>query len=689
VTVPLGQQPGNYTGTINITPSNADPANLTLRVEVPENRTWTMDPTYCEKSESPDAGEVCNVTVTNQGNIFINFTISPPTGNFTSLSDTNFSVPPNSSFDFTVFYNVSGEQKLFYNSTFIIAANHSSANPLNRTLNIQLIPFIVPLISLKVEPSKIQQTESVGIFVNVTDRSGAGIGLTTANITTPNGTEFILEMNNTNTEGNLSEWHITFPGVNLSNTSRSIGISLERGIYSLVIFTEDNAGVNDTAESNFTVSANFSTVLSTLKSSYAQGTTGTIFYKTMDSNSTPLEGASVTLTITDPTGNITFNSSFLTDSDGLISPLPTFSVANDAALGEYNLTAFSVFSDYITNETVTSTSIATFTVTSTTTGGLFADVETDVVWYPNQVMKFKITVSDSAGTPTDPDFMNLSVFDPADNIYFTASLSDMTKEATGLYTYSYSMPLSTSTGVYFAVINASKDDLTTLSLKAFKVSAGGPYDLSINLLESTVSPGDYLDFNIIIENKGEIAIDVLLEYWVTQEETTWFFASSTVLTPPLSNTTVTKNAFIFNSQPLGLATLNAKVTFDNIQPPVTANTTFEIVQAVEPPTAPPPPEAAVPPATVSPVVPEIPAKEYDLVITDYPKRIDIVQGWTDIYSVQVQNNGTGDLKNVSLLLTGIPSPWVTVKPQMMELLTPGNSSIFIIEYKIPANALTQ
>jgi uncharacterized membrane protein len=683
VSVPFGYLAGNYTGTINATSEAGGFDTLDLYIEVPENRTWTMNPQYCQRAESPDEGEVCNVTVYNIGNTVMNFNITPPLGNYTSLSVTNFSVQANDSYMFTVLYNVSGAPKIFYNSTFFVSSNKTNSTPQNISLGILLIPYVLPVVTFEFVPSILAQTEYVDIFVNVSDRSLTGINNTHMNITDPNGTVYNLVMNNTNTTDNLTEWHVKFPQVNASNTSQIIGSTLWRGLYNVTVYAEDNTGANDTYPNNFTVFANFTTSLATLKSKYAQGSTGAIFYKATDSNASALYPSNVTLWIINSGGNLTYNESFTVDTNGMISPLPTFEITSDAPLGFYNLSSYSTYYDDVVNMSLNSTSLYSFEVTSTTTGGVFAEVESTVIWYPNNVMTFDMLVSNAAGAPVDPDMMVLTVYDPANNHYFTTNMSNMTQIGVGYYNYSYAMPLSTSTGPYLALLNVSQGEYNTLSIHPFIVTAGGPFDLRINLIEIEVGPGDYLDFTLDIENKGETSIDVLAEIWVTQLGTTWYYNSETILATALDTTTITRSAFIFDSQSYGIATLNAKVTFDSIQPPVTANTTFEVIQVDQLPTTPEEPSEP----SVTPVPP--PVEQYKLEISKWPEEISIVRGWKDVYSTQVTNNGTAELHNISVSVSGIPSLWVKTSPAVVELLTPGNSTVFIIEFEIPPTALPQ
>jgi hypothetical protein len=238
--------------------------------------------------------------------------------------------------------------------------------------------------------------------------------------------------------------------------------------------------------------------------------------------------------------------------------------------------------------------------------------------------------------------------------------------------------------MYLAVVNATKDQLNTQKLKAFRVTSGGPYDLRLNLTETEVYTGDYLDFTVTIENQGESSQDVQLEYWVSANGTAWYYSSEAIYTPEHSNQTISRSAYIFSNQPLGANYINAKVTYSSEKPSVTANATFTVKQRpyIPPTLIPPTIEVLVPPTEI----PLGPLGIPNISIISYPKEISIVSGWTHIETVQVENIGQVDLTNITLLLIGLPSPWFEIKPKKYDSLYVGNISIFMIEFRAPKNA---
>jgi uncharacterized membrane protein len=132
VTVPLSYASGTYNGTINISTGNDNYKNLTIEVTVLPNRTWDIQPDSCQRSENPTEGLVCEVNVSNRGNIYINYTISPEEVNYTRVNETNFTVNAQSFHIFSVTYNVTGAISQVYNSTFLVDAVQTDANPDNK-----------------------------------------------------------------------------------------------------------------------------------------------------------------------------------------------------------------------------------------------------------------------------------------------------------------------------------------------------------------------------------------------------------------------------------------------------------------------------------------------------------------------------------------------------------------------------
>ncbi|MEM5829359.1 MAG: NEW3 domain-containing protein [Candidatus Aenigmatarchaeota archaeon] len=682
VTVPLNYPNGTYEGIVNVSASNDGFDTFILEVRVPENRTWDLQPEYCERSTQQPEGVVCEVNVTNKGNVKIGFIVQPEEGNYTKVNETSFEVDRLSWHAFKITYNVTDVPPGTYNSTFVVDAVQIDANPDNKTVVVSLVPYIPPVINISVTPNETEQNMSVLISANVTDRSGSGIVWTKVNITRPDGIIDSFDMFLLETSGNLTRWEITYPnGIS--------GSTLERGIYNITVYARDNIGNEGNSNSSFSVYIKLNILVSTLSDKYYQGDTGSVYYSVRDFTNNPIENSTVNFSIIDSQRNITYLSpNFQTNSDGTITPMPTFSIPSDAPLGNYTLISNSKFFDKVANKIVEKQVNQTFQVLSrtVTVTGLFADIETAIVWYPENIMKFGILVYNGEGKSVDPTSMNLTVYDPAGNLYFTANLSQMTKQATGFYIYQYAMPVNTPSGMFLAVLNLSQNEFQTMKLKAFRVAHGGPYDVRITLLENEVEQGSYLDFILVIENKGEVSQDVFIQYWVSSQNTTYYTTSEAVYTPALTNQSFTRSAYIYSNQPLGNYFLNVKVTYDTVQPPILANASFTVIARTLNITPPSPVHVSYPYLTGAIPIPTPTEKIIaSIFISRYNSNISLTRGFSRIETVIIENNGQIDLENVSLFLLGIPTSWFNVTPENYKQLERGKSTPFLITFYIPRN----
>ncbi len=708
VSVPFAYSPGNYTGLINITSVDGGYDTVEFNVTVLTRREWDITPKSCERSENPDTGTVCLVSIKNIGNVPINITVNPIDVNYTSVNETNMTVPKNSTYVIEFLYNVTNVTKGFYYENYTMNTSNLDAVPLSYDFNITLIPYIVPLFSVNMSENVAPQNTDIDFLVNVTDRSSTGINWTFMNVTLPNGTVEVYNMSHISTDGDLSQYYFNYSGnmsafINYSgNVSNYTGTTSAYGTYNVTIYSQDNTGVVGEINVSFKIYSSLVIGFTPGSTKYYQGSTGSIYYTLTDIMGAGISGANVTIYIVDPLENIIYINNFTTDSAGQVSPIPTFDLANDAPVGDYNLTADLSYYDPVLEEVLTPSKDATFTLQSGSSGGgggLTSDLETAVVWYPDNVMRFEMWFS-YAGNVTDPDNMTLFVYDPAESLYFNINLSDANKTSVGLYHYKYAMPMDSSSGYYFAILTASKDGFVSQIVKPFRVAKGGPYDVRVTILPPMEVPRqDYINFEILIENMGEVTQDVFLDYWVSYENETYYYNSEAVLTPVGVNVTILRNAYIFSNQHIGLNTLNVKATYDNVQAPIIAIATFEVIEDdIEVPLPPEIPEDYSP--SGFPDVDDsddsdmyddlgpIPVfdKDYSIDIESYNKEINIVQGWTDITGVRVRNNGNLAINNITLTLTGIPTSWFNITPKKYELIPSGNSTLFLIEYRIPAGS---
>ncbi|HLC48578.1 MAG TPA: NEW3 domain-containing protein [Candidatus Norongarragalinales archaeon] len=801
VTVPFAYDSGFENGTIIVETANGGSQNITLQVFVNIDRDWSLSPSACEKTESPDMGVVCEITVNNTGNTFINFSINPVSANYSTANASNFSVQKQSAFVFNITYNISGVPKITYNTTFILSALSPASLPTSQDILVSLVPFQSLAASLLIAPLVIQNNQSVTFDFNITDANLVGIKNVTASIALPNGsTDFmpLWKINTTfNASGNITQWRATYP--NVTGTTSFVGN------YSVTVIAIDNVDVNGSGSGTFYAYPKLQMQLQTLSSSYGRGSLASIYFRASDLGGLPLRNSNVTLWARDNSSFLVFNETHTTSISGIIEPLPTFAIPEDSVVGTWRLFAHAVYFDsnasvlieddinssfLVLNDSTTNVSfsglltdfktsdlffggdeiefaisvydvsgapldpdsmnITIFSPNETVysditfsqinrsstglyfyktqvprnitsgvyraelnaslgafftrnlalfriSGSLFADVETSFVWYPASIMTFRMLVYTGDGQPIDPTTMNLTVIDPAGNVYFTTQLASMTKQSTGYYIYNFAMGANTSTGNYYAQLFATKDSSTTAKLKPFRVSQGGPYDVRLELLDSSVYPGDYLDFRAVAENKGEVTQDVTLEYWVSDGVQTWFYGSEAILTPAYQNTSVIRSAYIFTTQPPGTYTLFGRVTYDLIKPPIDVGYTFEVVARPESTPTPAPgagggaatPIPGRPGVITTPTPTPPPFTDYSgMQIVSYPDEVAIQAGETKYPKIQVKNTGLTPLHNVTVTLAGIPLSWLEVLPSRVNALAPGDIATFVLKITAPTSEKT-
>ncbi|MBU5688940.1 MAG: hypothetical protein KQA41_01805 [Candidatus Aenigmarchaeota archaeon] len=684
VSVPYGYSPGNYSGYL-IVNSSSSYKNISINIEVLPSMTWNITPTDCYHLEFPEQGVACEVMINNTGNLAIYFNISPAAANYTWVNETNFTVLPANIYVFSVLYNVVGISKGYFNSTYVIDAVNVSAFPDKEFLRIFLSPLIYPLVYVYTNQNIIHQGGNLTIYANITDQSGKGINFTTAFVYSPKGIEYKANMTRYWNFSENSSWVISYPS--------NWGSSLPRGNYTILIKSFDNAGNEGNATTYFIVYPNMSITLDT--GNHYQGQTVTYYLRVHDVYGDELPFSNVSVVMINANNNITFNRSQATNQYGeVLEEQRQFTLASDAPIGMYTIYANASWYDSLASKQINGSKQTNFYVYQPIGNGLFVDVATTVVWYPQNVMKFSLNFYNDQGYVVDPDEINLTVYDPADNVYFVVNKNDLTRQAVGYYTYNFAMPLNTSTGAFRAVVDARKDVFITRDIFPFRVAAGGPYDVRLQLIDTEVPIGDYLDFNLIIENKGETSQDVDVEYWVSDSlGNSYYYNSEALYTPAYTNQSFPRKAFIFSTQQPGMYWLNVKVTYDLVQQPIKKNVTFMVIPAVPTTIPPAPPGGPAPGAPAAPSGPAIPIeveKEISkIAIIEYPTEIGIESGWARYPTIKVKNTGNTVLNNIRILITGIPKAWYVIDPENVSSLKPNEVAIFSFRITIPANEKTK
>jgi len=472
--VSSGYPPGSYEGIVNISTSNAGWRNLTLNITVPPSKTWTMTPDECEHYHYPDYGEVCKVNITNTGNLNISFNITPSEGNHSWVNETNFMIQKQESHIFSVLYNVTNADRVWYNSSYTI--NATDADPLNMILTIKLNPLIGPLVNASSIPNMTMQLNSVEIFANVTDRSYKGIDWVEAIITQPGGTIYKANMSlYVNITGNISTWNITYPGT-WGNTSYG-------GTYDVLVRAIDKDGVPGEATTSFYVYPRLFVELKTYQLEYGRGDAISIYYKAKDAAGIPLENVNATITIEDPSGNLSFQNFDTSNSNGTI-PMPPFTIPSDAIFGNYSLKSVSTYYDKYSSQTVNNTQTVEFKVVEQVTGELSAQLYSSVT---DSRVDFYIIVK-TVNTSQEPH-MTLKVYNLT-GLYFEESNFTLLNKTNSTFIYTYNHTVTS--GFYVAILNVSKDGLNSETSSSFSA----PVSTKKINVEIVALPICYADNNV-------------------------------------------------------------------------------------------------------------------------------------------------------------------------------------------------
>ncbi|MCK5020903.1 MAG: hypothetical protein KAS32_28035, partial [Candidatus Peribacteraceae bacterium] len=543
--VPYGFSSGIYNGTINVTTNNSIYKEINLTLEVPVSRNWTMNVSYCEQFQLPPEGIACMVNINNTGNIDAYIDITPVTSsssmyNNTWTNITEFNLTKGSDQNVTVYYNVTDQPLIFYYANYTVNATQAGATPPSETLQIVLNPFIRPEVSIAlvydgVVQNQSEQTDEVWIYANVTDLSGAGVesGNVTVTVTRPDGSNSTIDMFHYSGTAPVTRWESRYPN---DPVQGNWGDTTQKGYYNVTVIAIDNRGKNETITYQLYVYSKLTPYFMTTSQyyySYIGASTPIIYFKSLDFTEGTLPQTNVTFVIRDSNYSTIYSSyNFTTNADGYIEYscgtgtcemyLETTSFAS-FPLDNYTATANSVYYDSVANVTVSDETNYTFELLES--AGTLANVLVYPTYYTsNNIVKFRMWVTNSMGSLVDPQIMNITVYDPAANEFFNRSLSQMTRVSQGVYIYNHAMPATPAVGIYDVTLEVTGQDGThTYDFSTFRIGTGGPYDVWIDPIENQVYQADYLDFGINMKNMGDSPTENFVEYWITglSDNTTW------------------------------------------------------------------------------------------------------------------------------------------------------------------------
>lgn len=694
VDVPLGYQPGIHSGVVNVTSNNAGYHEINLTIMVSNTRTWTMTPSYCEKVMTPPAGNMCNVTINNTGNVPINFTIDPNTdpdnmANYTWTNVTDFEVKNLSSYAFALNYNATGAPLVFYYTNYTVSGEQPESDPSSRTLQAVLNPFVKPDISYAIIPNQTEQTGDILILANVTDHSMVGVKTMYVNVTTPENITLQRDMNYMGFTINNSKY-VFFYQLEYPNDINhgTWGNTTVTGSYEVALHAVDNEDRERTVSDEFIVHNKLFTDVSV--GDYYQGDIGSIQLYSHEYFGYPLGGTKVNVTLEDPEGNdvshyMWTGNSVTTGSNGQGGIMML--IPSDAAEGNYTVTKNSSYMDGYINDTIYNSTVSHFRVKGDTE--LTGKIDVQDMTARGGFMTISAIVLDH-GNYTDPDEIDTTIYYTSGyspQIWRELTIDNMSSSNPGFWSYSEFLGESVATGPYLAVMRTEYNDEESWDMKAFRIVSGGPYHVSVDMLEYEVCQADMVDFVITMTNEGEVATENLVEFWISDGNKTWSYSSVSEKVEGGDTENLTESLPITSYQPVGQYALNVKLTYDqNNSLYSTANTSFSVVEcAPEPPPAPPAPGGPSGPSAPPAAPGEVAVGEPQIEITQFPQEIGIESGQTKYPTVTVKNTGNVTVYNVTLKFRRFPSPWFEITPEKVDEIRKGEEATFSVKLSMPVS----
>jgi uncharacterized membrane protein len=690
VSVPEGFDFGNYSGVVNVSSANGGNESFSLNIEVPVSRTWDLVPNNFTSAVLIDSeGDLCSVIVDNTGNMPLNFSVGSGSMNYTTLNQANFSLQKQQNLSFCVQYNTSGASQGNYNSFYDVNAS-PGAVPSSSQLIISLdVVFGPDITSLVVSES--EQAGVLSILANVSDRSGAGLAWVRANITKPDLSISSVNLSNITAafNGGSSLWEYTY-----SDTS-------QRGTYQIVFYSLDFSGGSGGESDSVIVYAKLNITLDTGWDDYLLGESGSIYYNITDSVGEPLI-AEVNFSLYDSDDNLRYFSNYTTDSDGKLDIIPTFEIPNDAPMGYYSLISHTISNDTLSGIVVNKSMNLTLGVYSY----LFVNLDTTVVWYPDSTMIFYLLVYSTGEMNGDPTSVNLTIYDPAQAVYTSATIGDMSvvqqNDNSILYMYQYAMPISSAAGNYLAVVGVNEGSRTFNDVHSFRVSSGGPYDLILDITDSEVERSSDVPFNITMKNIGDFSQDVFLDYWVRDLNNNTYsqVTGEAIYVAAGNNVTISRELNIMSSQISGTYEVVVKMVYSKIQEPIITSRTFSVVDGDpgEQPEEPSPGggggasgsgtsgsgifEEELDKLIVVDIDPDELQFEKLIVVDIDPDELNIERGGENYVIVKLKNNKNVDVTNIyaDVVLNGYSN---FTKVDKIAFLRAGEEGILPIRVKLP------
>jgi len=191
--------------------------------------------------------------------------------------------------------------------------------------------------------------------------------------------------------------------------------------------------------------------------------------------------------------------------------------------------------------------------------------------YANEEALIEATFSGQNGSYITPDTINITIYDPNDNIWQTATKAQFTESSNHIWTYSKSISTTPTTGMYTAHMLASYQGVSASKSAQFRIATGGPYKVYLECPDSGYV-GQNLVCSVILKDEGEAPTESTSTVWVDLDnngvwnagETQVSFSKETV---PLQNVTQSVSLNVPSSYPTGLQVIRVDTSYASSSQP--------------------------------------------------------------------------------------------------------------------------
>ena len=304
--------------------------------------------------------------------------------------------------------------------------------------------------------------------------------------------------------------------------------------------------------------------------------------------------------------------------------------------------------------------------------------------YANEEALIEATFTTQNGSYVTPDTINITIYDPNDNIWQTATKAQFTEGSNHIWQYSKSISATPTTGMYTTHMLASYQGVSASKSAQFRIATGGPYKVYLECPDSSYV-GQNLVCSVILLDEGEVPTESTSTVWVDTNNNLAWDAGEPVTsfskeTTPQQNITQSVSVNVPSSHSTGLYVARVTTSYANsAQPDSTASdsVTFSTAPAGDGGDA---GGGAGGGAGGVPTI-EIEEKEGKISVIDFPEKIEIIKTESLEKTIGIKNIGEGNLNNVRLVISGLPLDSYTIFPEKYDIIPPGATQTFLITFK--------